>query len=398
MTEPARDEWVGRAEALSDLVREAGPEGDRERRLPKRVAEAMAEAGLYRLAVPEALGGIGVEPTTQIEVIEAISKADGAAGWNLMIGIETSSLVALSPDIVAEIYSDPRAILCGSTATLGQATVVDGGVRLSGRWPFVSGCNNATWFAGLCQITEREGPASVGWVIAPMDDVTIHDTWNTTGMRGSGSHDVEVADAFVPEVRVIRPRPGLAAPDDERLGPARRIPSGARLAYNKTGVALGIARAAIDGFVDLARSKVPRFTGTTLRERAFAHTALGTAEAELGAGRAFILEQVADLWRVATEGGRITDERRARLQIACSHGVAAAIRAVLEVHRAAATDANKSGCVLEKSLRDILVVGQHITVAEPLIADAARMLMGLEPTSIFLRDMGRNDKWEGDKK
>ncbi len=379
---------VARAAALHGLVREAAPEGDRDRHLPARVARAMAEAGLYRLAIPTSLGGLGADPATQIRVIETISMADGAAGWNLMIGIETSSLVAFAPDCAEELYRDPAAILCGSTATFGQATVGEGGVRVRGRWPFASGCHNATWFSGLCQIGEPSDGA-IGWAIVPMVDATIHDTWKTTGMRGSGSHDVELADVFVPEVRVIRAQQSLRASADEELSPLVRIPIGSRLAYNKTGVALGIARAAIDSFVELARSKTPRFSGTTLRERSFAHVALGTAEAELGAARAFVFEQVGALWDRATRGDIIPPELRARLQIACSHAVEASARAVTEVHRAAGTDANRAGTVLERSLRDVLVVGQHLTVARPLIEDAARMLLGLDATSMILRDMGR---------
>jgi alkylation response protein AidB-like acyl-CoA dehydrogenase len=378
---------VSIAVALQPLVREAAAEGDRDRRLPERVARAMADAGLYRTAVPTALGGIGARPSVQIQVIEAISRADGAAGWNLMIGIETSSLVALAPDCVAELYADPTAILCGSTATLGAAGLADGGVRVRGRWPFVSGCHNANWFCGLCQIGEPPD-AAVGWVVVPMADVQIHDTWNTSGMRGSGSHDVEVADVFVPEVRVIRAQPGLRVPADPRLGRIVHIPIGSRLAYNKTGVALGIARAAIDAFVELARTKTPRLTGTPLRERSFAHVALGTAEADLGAARAFVLEQVTELWDVAAAEQRVTPELRARVQIACSNAVAASIRAVAEVHRAAGTDANRAGTTLDRCQRDVVVVGQHITVAHPLIEDAARILFGLDPTSLVLGALG----------
>lgn len=379
---------LARAVALQPLVREAAPEGDRDRHLPERVARAMAEAGLYRLAVPSAFGGYGADPATQIAAIEAISRADGSAGWNLMIGIETSALVALAPESVADLYADPTAILCSSTATLGQATVEEGGVRVRGRWPFASGCHNATWFCGLCQIGEPPD-ATIGWAVLPMNEVRILDTWNTRGMRGSGSHDIEVTDALVPAVRVIRLLPGLRAPADPRLGPSARIPTGSRLAYNKTGVALGIARAAIDAFVELAATKTPRLTSVPLRERSFAHVALGTAEAELGSARAFVFERVSELWASAVAGQPVTDEDRARLQIACSHAVAASIRAVGEVHRAAGTDANRAGTTLERCQRDVIVVGQHLTVAHPLIEDAARMLLGLEPTSLVLGAMGR---------
>lgn len=387
MTE-SDDDYIVRAQALQSLARDAAPEGDRDRRLAPRVAQAMAEAGLYRLAVPAGLGGIGADPATQIEVIEAISIGDGAAGWNLMIGLETSGLVSLSPSIVAELYENSNAILCGSTAAMGQGTPEKGGVRVRGRWPFVSGSHNATWFSGLCVLGEG-AEASVGWAVLPMADVTILDTWRTTGMRGSGSHDVEVAEVFVPDRRVLRPLPGLRGPKDERLGAAVRIPTGARLAYNKTGVALGIGRAAIDAFVELAIAKTPRFTATTLRERSFAHVALGTAEAELGAARAFVLEQVRGLWARACAGEKITDDCRARLQIACSHAVVASVRAVTEVHRAAGTDANREGSVIDRCMRDVLVVGQHMTVSKQLIEDSARMLLGLEPTATILRDLGR---------
>ena len=184
---------VARARALAPLVADAADEAERERRLPERVAVAMAEAGLYRVAVPEACGGLACPPRTQIETIEAISMADGAAGWNLMIGVENLSFLgpALAPETAEKVFGDPLLVVAGALNPLGRATRVDGGLVVSGRWPFASGCHNAHWFWGQCVVQEGGAPgASPGGepelreALIPRADFEILDTWHVAGLRG----------------------------------------------------------------------------------------------------------------------------------------------------------------------------------------------------------------------
>ncbi len=195
-------DFIIRARALRPIAREAAEQADRERRLPARVAEAMAKEGLYRVAAPKWIGGADAAPDTQIKVIEAISQGDGAAGWNLMIGIESFSLVGLAFDRDLELFADPLAIVCGSTANVGRADRVEGGYRVSGQWSFVSGCHNSHVFTGLVSVHEDGEPIAGNPVVhaaIPRDEFEILDTWQVSGLRGSGSHDVRVDDVFVPE-------------------------------------------------------------------------------------------------------------------------------------------------------------------------------------------------------
>lgn len=376
---------VAAARELQPLVREAADEAECERRLPARVAEAMAKAGLYRVAAPTRLGGGDHDPMTQIRTIEAISEADGAAGWNLMIGIENFGLLAASGEAQAELFADPLTIIAGSTAAFGRAEPVDGGYEVSGEWQFVSGVHNCHYFAGLSFVHEDGAPRPgqlPQMMVMPRSAIEILDTWNVSGLRGSGSHDVRVEAAFVPAERTgeflrVGGTPGGAEP-------ILRFPRGSRLSYNKVGVALGIARAAIDDFVDLATGKTPRFSSGSLRERPFAQRAVAGAEARFRGARAFVLDAAEEIWSRLLEDEAPTDAQRALLQIACSDAVRASAEAVDLVAEAAGTSANFLDSPLERRARDVRVIRQHFTVAPHHLEDAGRVLLGLPPEGAML--------------
>ena len=274
---------VGRALALEGLVREHADESERARRLHSEVAAGFAAAGLYRIAAPRDFFGEEAPPVAQIETIEAISRFDGASGWNLMIGIETFGLVAPGFEHCRELIENPQVVLCSSTAAVGRADSVPGGYRISGQWPFVSGCHNAVIF---CATVDLPG-VGLRYAVVLQPDYEIIDTWRVGGLRGSGSHDVRVEGAVVPADRIIAPIGGAACEY-----PLLRFPLGARLAYNKVAVALGLARAAMDAFVALATDKTPLFTSAKLRENPHAQRAAAEAEVRLLRSRALVIEQV----------------------------------------------------------------------------------------------------------
>ena len=178
--------------------------------------------------------------------------------------------------------------------------------------------------------------------------------------------------------------PGAIQPQDHP-SPVARIPSGSRLAYNKVGVGLGIARAGIDAFVELASGKVPRFSGSKLRERPNAQRAVAGAEARLRGARAFVLEAVAGLREAVLEGREYSLREKALLQIACSDAVRGCAEAVDAVCEAAGTSANTLGSPLERIGRDVRVIRQHVTVAPQHLDDAGRVLLGLEPEGLMLK-------------
>jgi alkylation response protein AidB-like acyl-CoA dehydrogenase len=378
---------VERARALAPLVRAHADEADRERQLSLHVARALADAGLFRIAVARSLGGAEAHPFEQIRAIEAVSEADGATGWTLMIGIESLGLgsAVLRRDTAEEVVlKRPEVIFSGALNPLGRAWPVPGGYRVTGQWPFASGCTHSHFFYGQCVVMDGDRPApgphggpALCEVLVPSSEYRVLDTWHTAGLRGSGSHDVAVTELFVPE------RFSTRAARMTESGPLFRLPIFSRLAYNKVGVATGIARAALDHFADLAGKKTPRGATTLLRERPHAQTSFAEAEFLLRSARAFVFEAVGEVWDATVAGDTPTPKQRALVQLACSRAAAASARAVEVVHAAAGVTANFTASPLERCFRDVHVVGQHIMVSPALCDAAGRVLLGLESGTPF---------------
>ncbi len=380
-SQPTGQVLVERARALQPLVCSFADQADAERRLPPELVRALAEAGLFRIAAARSCGGIEADPREQILAIEAISEADGAAGWTLMIGIECVGMASafLRPDVAEELIAKhPEVVFSGALNPLGRARPVDGGYRVTGQWPFASGCQHSDFFWGQCVIEGAE-PTRLLEVLVPRADYRVVDTWQVAGMRGSGSHDVAVDDLFVPERFTTR----TYYERSRETGPLFRFPSLSRLAYNKVGVATGIARGAIDAFVALASQKTPRASPKPLAERAYAQAAIADAETRLRSARAFVFEAVDEVWQTVLAGNEATKKQRALVQLACSQACAASARAVEIVYAAAGTTPNFASSPLERRMRDVHVVGQHIMVSPALIEPASRVLLGLESGTFF---------------
>jgi len=265
-----------------------GPEIERARRMPDDLARRMAAAGLFRMLVPETYGGGEVHPQVFFDTLAATARADGAVGWVLMIGAPTGVMAASLPDEWSRtLYGDhPDNITSGVTAPSGRAAPVEGGMRVSGRWPFGSGSQVSQWICGGCLVmdgeTPRQGPHGPQSLLMffPREAVTIHeDTWFTSGLCGTGSHDIEVADVFVPEGRWVEL--GRRARVD---APLYRFPTLGLLAIGVSAVAVGIAERAIEAFIELATKKTPTGSRRSLAERSSAQKDLARAEAFYHAG------------------------------------------------------------------------------------------------------------------
>jgi indole-3-acetate monooxygenase len=370
------------ARALQPRVRAAAAEAQELRHVPEPMVRAMAAEGLYKVAAPACFGGAEADPATTIEVIEAISEADGSIGWVLMIGIETVGISAslMDRELAAGLFAEqPDLVMCGALNPQGRARRVEGGWRVDGRWPFASGCHHASLFWGQCVAGDTD-PVRLIEVLVPRSSYEIVDTWHVNGLRGTGSHDVLVRDLFVPDSMTTEVR--AHKPDHE--GALFRLPPFTRLAYNKVGVATGIARAALDAFVELAESKQPRLSSRALRERPRAQLRYAEAEAALRGARAFVFDAVGDVWDTVCRGGVADRRQRALVRLACSHACQEAIRAVELVHEAAGTSANFEDSPIGRARRDVAVVAQQVMVAPQFIEDAGRVLLGLDPLQPIL--------------
>lgn len=382
-------EVLSRVEELEPLILSRADEAEAQRHVSADVARSMAAAGLYRVAVPVDVGGSERHPVEQIKTIEAVSRLDGATGWALMIGIEAMGILgaALPLDEANRLFDDPELILAAALNPLGRAVAVDGGYQVTGQWPFASGCHNADYFwsqsilrtSGGEVVADDAGPVLLESVVA-RENFEILDTWHVSGLRGSGSHDIRVDDVYVPEGATTRINRRPLRAD----GTLYRLPSFCRLAYNKVGVATGIARASIDHFYALATEKTPRGTRNKLREREDAQLAVAEAELALGSARAYVFETVNDVWDTVEAGGEPSSRQRALLQLACSGACNASIDAVLKVAAAAGASVNFTQSPLERCMRDVMVVRQHIMVSPQWFHGAGRVLLGLESGALVL--------------
>ena len=198
---------LARIQELGPLVRRHASALDRDRRLPDPLFEAMADAGLFRLWLPEALGGPQLGVPEFLEIVERVSGLDGSVGWNLSVGGAYSRLGGYFPAAVAErVFASPRACLAGTINPTGQALPVPGGFRVTGRWSYGSGIHQASTVLGNCLVAQPaggEGPPIIRTCLFEKADVTIIDNWQVGGLRGTGSCDFEVKELFVPEERTI---------------------------------------------------------------------------------------------------------------------------------------------------------------------------------------------------
>ena len=378
---------VATARSLQPMVRQYAEAAQELRHVPEPAVRALAQAGLYRTAAPACFGGAEADPLTTIKVIEAISEADGSIGWALMIGIETVGIggALMDPEMAAGLFAEhPDLVMCGALNPQGRARRVAGGWRVSGQWPFASGCHHATFFWGQCVVEDStvaaSEPTRLIEVLVPRSSYEIVDTWRVNGLRGTGSHDVRVHDLFVPDAMITE----VAGQKPNHDGALYRLPPFTRLAYNKVGVATGIARSALDAFVELAEHKQPRLSSRALRERPRAQLCYAQAEAALRGARAFVFDAVSDVWETVNAGGVADRRQRALVRLACSHACQEAIRAVELVHQAAGTSANFEDSPIGKARRDVAVVAQQVMVAPQFIEDAGRVLLGLDPAELIL--------------
>ena len=378
-------ELVAAARALAPAIRAAAPAIERARRLPDEIVKALKQAGVFGMTMPRSLGGPEADPLTQLEVIEALSIADGSVGWIAMIGSDGGFYCAhLAEPVARELYRDRDAVTASVLLPKGRAERVAGGYRVSGRWPFGSASLHAEWFVGGSLVCEDgrpvAGPAGHPRTLMsffPASDCEVFDTWYTTGLAGSGSHDWGVRDVFVPAERCFD---FMARPRDP--SPLYAFPW--FVLANSPGVPLGIARAAIESLRELAAEKTVPPKGTLLRDDAFVQAALGRAEAALGSARAYLFEALGDLWATVAAGREPELDLRARFRLATIHAYRSARDAVQLMYEAGSGSALYASSPLDRQWRDIATVTQHALVNARGYAEVGRAFLGLDPDSLLL--------------
>ena len=380
------------SEAL-DAVHEVGPlaakradESERLGYLSDEVVEALHETQLFRVLVPDDLGGVGLTLPESVEVFRQMSTYDASTGWVLSI-VGDGPLFGrfLSQPVFEEMFGDRRATLAVSLYPLtGRAEPVPGGFRFSGSAPYASGCRHATWLMAGAWVY-RDGqpsmvdgrPEMIAGIMA-MAEAKIQDTWSVSGMRATGSNDCTFDNVVVPEARTFEwPEP--AARFD--AGPFVRVPLLVQLGGGIAAAIVGVARGALGQFLELAASKHPTGSMAVLAERAYAQMAVGEAEGLLLAAEDTLAGAAQDMWARAERSEPFDVATRVQLRLRSVTATRLAIRAVDLLHDAAGMNGVMMPSALERAWRDVHTASQHVVLSVARLEVGGRVLLGLDPGS-----------------
>jgi indole-3-acetate monooxygenase len=371
-------------QSLAPVVREHADSIEHERCLPKPVIGGLIDAGVFRMLVPRSFGGDEIDPMTACRVVEEVAFQDGATGWCAMIGACNGHFGGLLPAGGArEIFADRDVVLAGTFRPNGVAVPVDGGYRVTGRWPFASGIMHSSWLMGGCSIADGGGARLM---FLRRGEAHVLDTWYTAGLRGTGSHDFEVRDVFVPVSRSL----WFSEPPVER-GPLYSMPAIALFATLISSVLLGVARHALEAFKDLARVKKPTGSQELLRAGAVAQSRLGEAEGLLRAGRAFLFESLAAAWEVASRREPLSWTQRGLLWLSATQAATQALQAIDIVYRAGGASSVYTSTHLERCLRDAHTASQHVTVMPVNYEVAGQLFLGADMSKTAWNRDNRGD-------
>ncbi|HTO69318.1 MAG TPA: acyl-CoA dehydrogenase family protein [Myxococcota bacterium] len=369
------DEIRAAARDFAPRLRARAAEIESARRLPLDLLAELRAAGFFRMNLPKSHGGLEVPYPASVDALASLAAGDGATGWTVMIGSESPQLLALlSRERFDEIYrAGPDVIIAGAFAPQGRAVPAPGGFSVSGRWGFASGCQHADWLFGNCAV-EKAGPPGLVCALAPAREWTIHDTWRTSGLRGTGSHDIEVNEHFVPEPHTFVLFGGVSSVP----GPLFEAPL-LQASLHIAAVALGIGEGALDDLVELASTKKKRlYASTSLHESAVFQHKLGRAETNLLAARALLRERAEELH--ARSCASAVDPPFMGRVLQTSGWIAETAAGVVDdCYTAGGGSALYDHSPLQRRLRDIHTLTQHASLQDTVFTNAGAARLGQTP-------------------
>ena len=340
------------------------------------------------MVLPRSAGGDEVEPAVYLAALEELARHDASIGWNTFIG-NSSALIApfLDADVNRTIFGNPRTVVSWGPPNASRARAVEGGYRVTGKWDFSSGCRQANWMGAHGHVVEpdgslrlnRFGRPTVRTLLFPAEQATLIDTWHTIGLRGTASDSYSVDDLFVSEAfSTTREDPTLR----REKGPLYAFTMQGLYAAGVAAVALGIARAMLSEFVALASRKAPRDLAR-LADSAVVQAEVARMEARLGSARAYLMETLTSIYAQAGEVAPIDLADRARVRLACTNAIHAAIEVVDFTYKAAGVDAIFPGSPFERRFRDMHTLSQQIQSRAAHFEAVGHILLGGVP-EVFL--------------
>ncbi|MEJ0017182.1 MAG: acyl-CoA dehydrogenase family protein [Acetobacteraceae bacterium] len=355
------------------------------RRIPPDLIDTLRSLGMFRMFAPRSRDGLEMALPEALDVIAAIARIDGSFGWTAMIGSGSAIFAPLvARETYERVYRDgPDVILAGSIQPSGTAEATAGGWRISGRWPFASGCEHADWIAAFCVMTEdgrplpgpagAEGPPLIRGFALPRGDWRIEDTWHAGGLKGTGSHHVALRDVVLPEANFIDLMTGVPCETGPLYGGVLQTLPLFHCAFH-----VGMAEGALDEIVALASTGRQQFRAASpMRDSEIFQYELGRIAADVRAARAAMEVQAASNWRHALAGTLKDDARYVESTQTAVWIAATCVRIVDACFALGGSGALYETSPLQRRLRDIHTAAQHAAVQQRQYGHAGKLALGV---------------------
>jgi indole-3-acetate monooxygenase len=382
------NDCIARAKALAPLIAAHATRTEQEREIASEVLAALHEARLFRMLIPKSCGGWEADPATFMQAIEELAKADASTAWCVAQASGCSMAAAyVSPAVARKIFGAADAVMAwGPVGPNAKAVVVAGGYRASGAWSFASGLKHAAWLGCHCPVVDPDGSPRLApdgkpaerTMLIPKTSVRINDIWRVIGLKGTGSDSYAIDDMFVPEDHTFTRE---SAADRRESGPLYRFTTFHLYGTGFAAIALGLARASLDVFVELAATKIPKTKTFVLRDNAVVQSQVALAEATLASARAYLLQSLHDAWDAAVAGNNLSLAQRAALKLAGTYAVHQAKDVVDTVYHAAGATAIFESNPFERRFRDVHTVIQQVQAQFANFEMVGQVLLGLPSPS-----------------
>ncbi len=361
------NEVLDAVRALLPKIAERARSTDEDRRVPAESIRELVQAGVFRMLQPKRYGGVEGDPVGFYEVVREISAVCGSTGWTVaVLGVHPWQLALFEEAAQDEVWgSDPDALISSSYAPVGRLIPVEGGYRLSGRWRFSSGCEHASWaMVGGLVLGDQGRPVDFMTVLVPRSDYLIADVWDVIGLRGTGSNDIIVEDAFVPAHRVMRnyEMAQLRGPGQKvNTGPLFRIPFGTVFTTTITAPVIGMAAGCYRSYVTAMRDRVRlSLGGGRFAEDQFAQVAVARAASEIDAAILQTDRNVREVYEHAVRGETIPAELRLRVRRDQVRATERALEAIDILFKTAGGNSLSRGNPIERAWRDAHAGSVHV--------------------------------------
>ena len=359
-------ECLLRAKSLIPLLQSAADRIDAQTELPPDVLDAMFDAGMFKLLLPRVYGGYELAPTDYIQCVEAIAQGDASAAWCMNQGSGCSMASAyVAPEVAMEVWGGKRDVVAWGQGPGAKAVRAAGGWRVTGTWSFASGSRHATWLGALCPTFEADGtprlrPDGTPWdrtFLFRREKARIEDVWQVMGLRGTGSDNYTIQDLFVDDAHALTRE---YAPERRVHEPLYSLQSMQLYAGGFASVALGISRAMLDAFVDVAKTKTQAWSADPLRDNNVIQHIIGYSDAAWKAGKAGLHKAMDDAWGDVVRTGELSLAHRMEIRQASTYAIHTARDMAHQVFHEAGSTAIFQKHPFERRLRDVNSVSQQL--------------------------------------